>query len=136
MNLDKIKVRVSKKDGNLLAQMILVEFILRSINNLVDKKSDSFQHKRLPKDKEDFYNAIKEFSLNTVETVTAFNNKVQDEYLKIYTKKDFNILVESVVAIIEFMEAEDPEKIVKLMKELGFKGTDSFWVKREVKKWV
>jgi len=53
--LDELKIRVSKKDKNLIGLLVLTETALRSVINMADKKSVDFQYVRMSDDKKDFY---------------------------------------------------------------------------------
>lgn len=133
LNIEDVKIRVSAKDKNLVAQMILLEFLTRSICTVTNQKSQWCSHKRLPADKIDFYNAISEFTNSVAQSATIFNNKVQDEFLKIYSEKEMSMITESVISVIDFMECEEPKKVVALMKHIGWEGADAFWEKHSLK---
>mgnify|MGYP001183766656 FL=1 len=53
--LDELKIRVSKKDKNLIGLLVLTETALRSVIIMADKKSVDFQYVRMSDDKKDFY---------------------------------------------------------------------------------
>lgn len=131
--LDELKIKVSKKDKNLIGLLILAETTIRTIIDLVDKKSVDFQYQRMSADKKDFYQYIYDLLNPVLSEVSNFNTKINDEYLKIYSKSEMNTMMDSVLACLDMLENQDPKQIQAVMKKFGWKGAEAFFREREKK---
>ncbi|HQM85475.1 MAG TPA: hypothetical protein PLD55_12425 [bacterium] len=131
--LDELKIKVSKKDKNLIGLLVLTETALRSVINMADKKSVDFQYVRMSDDKKDFYQYIYDLLNPVLSEVSNFNTKINDEYLKIYSKSEMNTMMDSVLACLDMLENQDPKQIQAVMKKFGWKGAEAFWEKHSLK---
>lgn len=100
---------------------------------MADKKSVDFQYVRMSDDKKDFYQYIYDLLNPVLGAVSDFNTKINDEYLKIYSKAEMNTMMDSVLACLDMLENQDPKQINGVMKQFGWKGADEFWEKHSLK---
>ena len=129
-----MSVQVSKKDKNLISLMVLAEFVCKSIIEVVDKKSKDFPYKKMPKAKEEFYNDIKTIFVEMGKKAEKINTEINETFLRIYTKKEMDILMDSVIGVLDLLESQDADRVSEILKATGFKGAEAFFEKAKEEK--
>ena len=129
-----MNVRVSKKDKNLISLMVLAEFVCKSISEVVDKKYVNFPYKKMPKAKEEFYNEIKAMSLEVAGKFENINTAINEDFTRIYGQKEMNVMMDSVIGVLELLESQDADRVSEILKATGFKGAEAFFIKAQEEK--
>jgi len=126
-----IKPQISKKDKNLVGLLVLAEFACKSVATLSDKKYKNFPYKKMTKAKEDFYTGIKAMFEELTQKIEEINTAINDDFLRIYGQKELNVMMDSVIGVLELLESQDSERVNEILKATGFKGAEVFFDQKE-----
>lgn len=124
-----VTIRISKKDKNLVSLLVLAEFVCKSIVTITDKKYKDFAYKKIPKDKDLFYQHIMTMFSETTKKCEILNEGINDAFLRIYGSKEMNTMMDSIIGVLDLLESQDPKRVNQILKDAGFKGSEAFFEK-------
>ncbi len=127
------KIKVSKKDKNLVGLLVLVETAIRSVVTHADQKRENFHYVKMPAEKAELYDYIKNLLQPVLDEISEFNTKINEEYLKIYARKEMDLMMDSVLACLDMIEKQDAKQVNNVMRQFGWKGAEAFFREREKK---
>ena len=66
-----------------------------------------------------------------VEQIEPINTMINEDFTRIYGQKEMNVMMDSVIGVLELLESQDSARVNEILKATGFKGVNDFFTKKE-----